>query len=934
MDYRETLNLPQTDFAMKANLTEREPAVIEKWEATRLYERIRMASGGRPRYILHDGPPYANGHIHMGTAFNKILKDIVLKSRQMAGADCPYVPGWDCHGLPIEHQVDRELGARKKGLSKLELRRHCRKYAGKFIDIQRAEFKRLGVLGDWDNPYLTMSYEYEATIAREFGRLFLNGSIYKSKKPVYWCTSCRTALAEAEVEYYPHRSPSIYVKFPLASDLTSRLPSLAGKNVFMLIWTTTPWTLPANLAVALNPGFDYVAVQAGDEVWIVAEGLLLSLLGALGIEGYKILERFPAQRLEGLKCRHPFYERDSAVIMASYVTMDTGTGCVHTAPGHGREDYESGSAYGLDIYSPVDAGGKFTDEVGYFAGEDIFKANGAIINLLKEKGRLIGSEEIEHSYPHCWRCKKPVIFRATEQWFVSMEKNGLREKALDWVDRVNWVPKWGRDRIHNMLAGRSDWCISRQRSWGVPLTIFYCCGCGEALMNAEIMGKVVNKFREGGADTWFELESGEFIPEGTTCPKCKGTEFEKETDILDVWFDSGVSFAAVLEGRKELGFPADLYLEGSDQHRGWFHSSLLAAVGTRGQAPYRSVLTHGFVVDGEGKKMSKSLGNVIAPEEIIKKHGAEILRLWVSAEDYRDDIKISPEILQRLTEAYRKIRNTARYILGNLYDFSPEKDIVSYSEMVEIDRFALHQLAQITDKVRSAYEEFELHTVYHTLYQFCAVDLSAFYLDVLKDRLYTSGKESKDRRSAQAAMFYILDTLVRLMAPILSFTAEEIWQYMPETAGREEGIHLAGFASLPPEFKDAALAAKWEKLLAVRAGATRALEVARREKVIGHTLSAAVRFYPAPEDYSFLSENAELLRTILIVSQFGVAEGPAPAGSYVAEEISGLSIVVSPAKGTKCERCWTVSESVGTFTDHPTICVRCREVVTASGSKG
>jgi isoleucyl-tRNA synthetase len=932
MDYRETLNLPRTDFAMKANLTEREPAVIEKWEATRLYERIRMASGGRPRYILHDGPPYANGHIHMGTAFNKILKDIVLKSRQMAGADCPYVPGWDCHGLPIEHQVDRELGARKKGLSKLELRRHCRKYAGKFIDIQRAEFKRLGVLGDWDNPYLTMSYEYEAAIAREFGRLFLNGSVYKSKKPVYWCTSCKTALAEAEVEYYPHRSPSIYVKFPLASDLTSRLPSLAGKNVFMLIWTTTPWTLPANLAVALNPRFDYVAVQVEDEVWIVAEGLLLSLMGAMGIEGYKILERFPAQRLEGLKCRHPFYERDSAVIMASYVTLDTGTGCVHTAPGHGREDYESGSAYGLDIYSPVDAGGKFTDEVGYFAGEDIFKANGAIIDLLKEKGRLIGSEEIEHSYPHCWRCKKPVIFRATEQWFISMEKNGLREKALGWVDKVNWVPKWGRERIHNMLASRSDWCISRQRSWGVPLTIFYCRGCGEVVMNAEIMEKVVNRFREGGADTWFELGPEGFIPEGTFCPKCQGAEFIKEVDILDVWFDSGVSFAAVLEGRKELTFPADLYLEGSDQHRGWFHSSLLAAVGTRGQAPYRSVLTHGFVVDGEGKKMSKSLGNVIAPEEVIKKHGAEILRLWVSAEDYRDDIKISPEILQRLTEAYRKIRNTARYILGNLYDFSPEKDTVFYSEMMEIDRFALHQLAQITEKVRLAYEEFELHTVYHTLYQFCAVDLSAFYLDVLKDRLYTSGKESHNRRSAQTAMFYILDTLVRLTAPILSFTAEEIWQYMPEAAGREESVHLAGFSSLPPEFKDAALAAKWERLLTVRAGATKALEVARKEKVIGHTLSAAVRFYPAPEDYPFLSENAEQLRTILIVSQFEVAEGPAPADAYLAEGISGLSIVVSPAKGTKCERCWTVSESVGTFTDHLTICARCLGVVTAGGS--
>lgn len=929
MDYRETLNLPQTGFAMKANLTEREPAMLQKWEETRLYERIRNASATRAKYMLHDGPPYANGHIHMGTAFNKILKDIVLKSRQMSGFDCPYVPGWDCHGLPIEHQVDKQLGPKRKEMTKLEVRKQCRRYAEKFVDIQRSEFKRLGVLGSWNNPYLTMSYDYEAAIAREFGRLFLKGSIYKSRKPVYWCPSCKTALAEAEVEYYDEESPSVYVKFPMVSDLSDLIPSAKNKPVYIIAWTTTPWTLPANLAVALNPGFDYVAVEIRGEVWILAEGRFLALVSSLDTE-HKILERFPGRTLEGLKARHPFYDRDSVIIMALYVTLEAGTGCVHTAPGHGREDYESGLAYGLDIYSPVDEEGRFTQDVEFFAGKNVFDANKEIIRLLDEKGRLVKSEKIEHSYPHCWRCKGPVIFRATEQWFISMEKNDLRREALVWVDKVNWVPKWGRERIYGMLSTRPDWCISRQRSWGVPLAVFYCHSCGETVLNEAVMEKVVDEFRNGGADRWFELEAKAFIPEGLSCPKCGGTEFEKETDILDVWFDSGVSFAAVLEARKELSFPADLYLEGSDQHRGWFQSSLLTAVGTRERAPYNSVLTHGFVVDGDGKKMSKSLGNVIAPEEIIKKNGAEILRLWASAEDYRDDIKISPEILQRLTEAYRKIRNTSRYILGNLYDFSSEKDMIPYDEMPEIDRYILHRLNECNREIRSDYEKFEFHGVYHTLYQFCTIDLSSFYLDVLKDRLYTSGKESRERRSAQTAIFYVLDTLVRLMAPVLSFTAEEIWEYLPKAAGHPESVHLAPFPRLPEEFENEAIARKWERLLAVRAEATKALELARKDKVIGHALNAAVTLYVGPEEYEFFGENAEQLRIILIVSQLEVKELPAPAGAYRIDEPIRMGIEVNPAKGLKCERCWMMAETVGKFGDHPTICGRCRKVVETS----
>ncbi|MGD8775938.1 MAG: isoleucine--tRNA ligase, partial [Syntrophobacterales bacterium] len=632
MDYKKTLNLPRTEFPMKANLAKREPEILDKWEQMDLYGELRRTSQGRPRYVLHDGPPYANGHIHLGTALNKILKDMIVRSRQVMGYDSVYVPGWDCHGLPIEHQVEKELGSQKLGMSQLELRHRCRAYADKFIDIQRQEFKRLGVVGDWQNPYLTMAYDYEATIARELGKFVTQGSVYKSKKPIYWCSSCLTALAEAEVEYEEHESPSIYVKFPLLDDLTPIVPTLEGKAVFVLIWTTTPWTIPANLAIALHPDYDYAVVALSNEVWIIAEGLVEEVMARASISDYDILARLTAGQLEGMKCRHPFIERESVIVQAPYVTLDVGTGCVHTAPGHGREDFETALKYDLDIYSPVDDNGRFTEEVPYFSGQFVFDANIDVNKKIAEVGNLVREETITHSYPHCWRCKEPVIFRATEQWFISMESNGLRMKALESIENeVDWIPSWGQERIHGMIANRPDWCISRQRAWGVPITVFYCQECGEILASPEVLEHVASRFAREGADIWFSEEAAQLLPPQTTCNRCGGSAFTKEMDILDVWFDSGVSYAAVLEPRQDLHSPADLYLEGSDQHRGWFHSSLLAAVGTRGTAPYRTVLTHGFVVDGGGRKMSKSLGNVIAPDEVIEKYGAEILRLWVAA---------------------------------------------------------------------------------------------------------------------------------------------------------------------------------------------------------------------------------------------------------------------------------------------------------------
>jgi isoleucyl-tRNA synthetase len=921
MDYKSTLNLPKTDFPMKADLPHREPAMLKRWTDMDLYGQIRRASRGRPRFILHDGPPYANGHIHLGHALNKILKDIIIKSRQMTGCDCPYVPGWDCHGLPIEHQVDKELKAKKLQLSQVEVRQRCREYARKFIDIQRAEFKRLGVLGDWDNPYLTMKSTYVAEILEEYGEFYFSGAIQRNKKPVHWCATCRTALAEAEVEYEEHKAPSVFVKFSLVSP-PPQLPELGElKNVSLVIWTTTPWTLPANLAIAVHPELDYALVRVGQEILVVAADLAAGFLAQMNLSG-EVHHTVRGRKLEGLICRHPWLARDSQVILADYVTLEAGTGLVHIAPGHGQEDYVFGSRYGLPPYSPVDDGGRFTDEVPEFAGQKVEAANPGIIELLRQQGKLLKVEETSHSYPHCWRCKQPIIFRATEQWFISMEKNGLRQKALAAIDQVTWIPRWGRERIYQMVERRPDWCISRQRSWGVPIVAFHCEQCGKVLLTPEIMKSIVERARQEGADFWFAEPALALLPPGTKCA-CGATDFRKETDILDVWFDSGVSWAAVLDPDPALGLPADLYLEGSDQHRGWFHSSLLTSVGNRGQAPYRGVLTHGFVVDGDGRKMSKSLGNVIAPQEVMDKYGAEILRLWVSAEDYRDDVRLSPDILKQLADAYRRFRNTARFMLGNLNDFDPEARLVPPPEREELDRLALSWLARLLEQVKKAYADYEFHLAFHKLHQFCAVELSAIYLDILKDRLYVSKADSKARRSAQSTLWDLLRGLTLAMAPILSFTADEIWEYIP---GRDKAasVHLAAWPAAPPGFPDEALLVKYDFLLKVRGEINRGLEEARKAKIINTTQEARVVLGAMGELHDKLTGRQEEVRVLAQVADLELTRTPAGTES---PEIDGLWILVEPGPGAKCVRCWFTFPSVGEDPNHPQICHRCRQVL-------
>ncbi|WP_136524567.1 isoleucine--tRNA ligase [Geomonas ferrireducens] len=924
MDYKDTLNLPSTNFPMKGNLPQREPEMLKHWNEIDINQKIEEAGANRPRYILHDGPPYANGHIHIGHALNKILKDIVLKSKRMEGFAAPYVPGWDCHGLPIELQVEKNLGSKKHEISKLEMRKLCREYAAKFVGIQREEFERLGIFGDWDEPYLTMNASYEGATARELARFAENGGLYKGKKPVHWCSSCGTALAEAEVEYADHKSPSVFVKFALKEDLGSAVPALSGKKASMVIWTTTPWTLPANLAIALHPELDYVALalNSGDVV-IVADGLKESFLKEIGAEG-EVLAKFPSKILEKKLARHPFYDQDSIILLGEHVTLEAGTGCVHTAPGHGQEDYELGLQAGLDIYNPVDNRGRFYENIEFFAGQFVFDANKNVIEKLIEVGALLGSKEISHSYPHCWRCKKPVIFRATEQWFISMEKNDLRGKALSEINNVNWIPKWGRERIYGMIENRPDWCVSRQRSWGVPIAAFYCKSCGNVMADGKVMHHVADLFAEHTSDIWYDWDAAKFLPEGTTCPSCGKNEFEKEGDILDVWFDSGTSHAAVLELRENLGSPADMYLEGSDQHRGWFHSSLLASVGTRGRAPYKNVLTHGFVMDGAGRKMSKSVGNVVAPEDVIKKFGGDVLRLWVAAQDYRDDLRISQEILTRLSESYRRIRNTCRYILGSINDFNPETDCVAYADMPELDRWAMHQLELLKEKVLASYNDSEFHILYHAVNGFCTVEMSAFYLDILKDRVYTSKKDSAARRSGQTVMYKVLDALVRMVAPVLSFTAEEVWAEMP--GNRESSVHLALFPALTPEVKDDALAVRWEKIIKIRSEVSKALELARVKKVIGHSLDAAVSLKASGDTEAFLKEYAAQLPEIFIVSKAELCDSLS-GEVYQAEGIEGLEVAVSAAPGEKCERCWCYSEELGKDAEHPAICPKCLAAV-------
>ncbi|MBI5190115.1 MAG: isoleucine--tRNA ligase [Nitrospirae bacterium] len=947
MEYKDTLNLPKTDFPMKANLAVRELDFLKFWKEKDIYAQLVARGKDRPSYILHDGPPYANGHIHIGHALNKILKDIIVKSKTMQGSCAPYVPGWDCHGLPIELQVDKDLKGKKETMPPGEFRKYCREYAAKFVEIQKEEFVRLGVLGDWDNPYLTMHYPYEAATVREFGRFVGNGGVFKGKKPIHWCASCVTALAEAEVEYADHGSPSVFVKFaldgslasfadrnPKAADTVKKLNDAAkGKPVNAVIWTTTPWTLPANLALSVHPEFTYLLVEAnGSEtdigLLIVAADLADGCMKAFGAAGYETLLTLKGSDLEGINFRHPFIDRLSPVLVGEHVTLEAGTGIVHTAPGHGQEDYEVGLKYGLEIYTPVDDKGKFMPEVEGFAGQYVFKANDAIIERLRESGALLHTEKLTHSYPHCWRCKNPVLFRATEQWFISMERNDLRKNALEYIDKVNWMPGWGRDRIRGMVENRPDWCISRQRAWGVPITIFYCESCGERLMDEGLVEHVADLMEEAGADIWFTREASELMPAGTKCPKCGGSDFGKENDILDVWFDSGVSQAAVLKKRPELSWPADMYLEGNDQHRGWFQSSLLTSVGTVGVAPYKGVLTHGFTVDGQGKKMSKSKGNVVAPEKVINQYGAEILRLWVSASDYTEDIRISDEILKRLSEAYRRIRNTARYILGNLSDFDPAKDAVPYDRMDELDRWALHRFQALNVRIRKAYDDNEFHMIYHSLHNFCSVDLSAFYLDVLKDRLYTSKPGSDLRRSAQTAMFEILSGMTRLMAPVLSFTAEEVWSYMPAYSGKEESIFLAEFPEMHENWTDEALAARWDSILAVRGEASKVLEKLRADRVIGHSLDGKVDLYLDGEVYDLLNGYAAELAGLFIVSTVSLhPASDAPADAYASDIVPGIKVVASAAAGAKCERCWCIKTDIGVSAAHPTLCGRCAAVM-------
>lgn len=918
---------------MKANLTRKEPELIKFWESIKAPQAMRSASGLHGPYVLHDGPPYANGHIHMGTAMNKILKDIVVKSRNMQGYACSYVPGWDCHGLPIEHKVEQELKAKRKDLPALVVRRLCREYALKWIDIQRQEFIRLGVLGEWQDPYLSLKPEYEAAIASNLADFVARGSVYRSRKPIYWCSSCHTALAEAEVEYADITSPSIFVAFPVRDEkLLKKFPSAEPIDSYVIIWTTTPWTIPDNEAVCLHPDFEYVLVKAQNKQFLLARERLEECATSFAWENPEILGGIKGSELEGILASHPFYDRPSPLILGTHVTLDTGTGCVHTAPGHGREDFEAGQKYNLETYSPLDDEGRFLPNVEFFAGNTIWESNPEVIKKLDERRLLLNSGQINHSYPHCWRCKKPVIFRATTQWFISMEANDLRKRALNAIDKdVKWIPAWGRDRIFNMIESRPDWCISRQRQWGVPILALKCKNCGEVWNDPAWMREICSRFatHPTGCDFWYESSIEELTPPGLKCAHCGKSDWEKETDILDVWFDSGSSFAAVLEATPSLHFPADLYLEGSDQHRGWFHSSLLISEGIREKAPYRAVLTHGYVVDGEGRKMSKSVGNVIAPQELISKYGAEILRLWASSVDYQDDIKISSQILDRLVDAYRRIRNTCRFILGNFYDFDAH-DLLDIEELLPLDRFALHKAAQLYEILQKAYLDFDFHKIFHNLHNYCVTNLSALYFDILKDRLYASAPHSKLRRSAQTTLWHIARLLLQNMAPILSFTAEEIFQHLPaglrgpvETVFALQSLDVSSFHISAEEETN------WDFFLTVRAMVNKALEMARQNGELGHSLDAKVKLYLDDESRKKLLGTGADLRSSFIVSQLELLPIlDSPRDAYGDQNLPGVRASVQKASGEKCARCWIYSTEIGTDPKWPDLCPRCAAVMT------
>ena len=930
MDYRSTLNLPKTRFKMRGNLAKREPNFLKQWDDTKLYERIIARNADKPPFVLHDGPPYANGNIHPGTVLNKVLKDIVVKYHNMNGHKTEYIPGWDCHGLPIEHNVekDRKLG-RGKTTDKAEVRRHCRTYALKFVDIQREEFKRLGVLGRWQEPYLTLNHGYESAITREVGAFVRSGAVYRGQKPVLWCHECRTALAEAEVEYEDKKSPSIYVKFAVGDALRAKLPALGDKPAFVVIWTTTPWTLPANLAICLHPEHEYSMVEADNgEVYLMATFLASVVAEEAGLGETKELGRFTGPDIAGTDAHHPFIDRTSKILLGEHVTLDAGTGCVHTAPGHGADDYEIGLANGLEIYAPVDAEGRFTAKVEHFAGQQVFEANDGVCQLLVDKGRLLHRSEITHSYPHCWRSKNPVIFRATKQWFISMDATKLRERALEATGKVQWIPKWGEDRFRGMLENRPDWCISRQRSWGVPIPAFYCESCGETLLDADVIDHVAEVFSKKGADSWFTAPIAEMMPNGTKCKACGAQQFRREEDILDVWFESGVSWSGAMEPVIGTDRQVDLYLEGSDQHRGWFQSSMLASVGTRDRAPFRAVLTHGFVVDGAGKKMSKSLGNYVKPEKVINQLGAEIFRLWVASEDYRGDIRLSDEIIKNLADGYRKLRNTCRFLLSNLDDFDPQTDRVGREAFTPIDRWAMHRLQEVIARVRKAYANYEFHIIYSTMLELAATDLSSFYMDILKDRLYASKADDPARRAAQTVFEEMLRAIVTLLAPITSFTAHEIWDHMPRREGDPDSVFLVDMPEPDESWLDPALAATWKALREVRSVASRELETARAAKTIGHSLEAAVELQVADDapHRALIEEYAEQLAGIFIVSECTVAIVPADALPEAARE-AGVHATVRQADGEKCGRCWIRATTVGDSAEHPEICARCADVL-------
>ena len=923
MDYSKTLNLPETEFPMRAGLPEREPEFLKYWEENKIYEKKQELHAGHKKFVLHDGPPYANGKIHMGTALNKILKDIIMKYKYAQGFDTPYVPGWDTHGMPIEHAAIKNLGLNRHELDTLVLRKECHDYALKWIDEQRTDFKRLGVLGDWDHPYITMTHDYEAVQIHVFGEMAKKGYIYKGKKAVYWCPHCETALAEAEIEYGEEKSPAIFVKMPLVKD-NGMLPEAAqGKPAYIVIWTTTPWTMPANVAIALHPDFEYAWVECEGEILFMAKEMLEAVGKVCKKDLSNIIGTCKGKDMEYAECRHPFetIDRKSLVVLADYVTLEAGTGCVHTAPGHGADDFETGVRYNLPIICPVDGSGKLTAEAGAdFAGMFVFDANVPIIKYLAGLNRLFGKENIRHQYAHCWRCKNPIIYRATEQWFASVD--GFREEALNAIaNDVQWIPSWGEARIHNMVADRHDWCISRQRVWGVPIPIFYCEDCNEHLVNDDTINAVADLFAKEGSDAWWAHSAEEILPQGTKCPKCGGTHFRKESDIMDVWFDSGSSHAAVCKTRPELAWPADMYLEGSDQHRGWFQSSLLTSVATEGKAPYRAVLTHGYVVDGEGRKMSKSVGNTVAPQEVIAQYGADIIRLWAASSDYKADIRISKEILKQLSEVYRKIRNTIRYILGNTNDFNYETDKVEFKDMLELDRWALMHMQLLKKEVSAAYESYDFHVLYHAIHNFCSVEMSSYYLDILKDRLYAYKADSFERRSAQTAMYEIMLDLVVMIAPVLSFTMEEVWQFMKKPASMPESVFMMPWPDCKEEYIDEALESKWDNFIEIRSEITRVLEGARRAKTIGHSLDAKVELHATGEALAILRSVEGDLATLLIVSQAKLVEGL--AGGVEATGREDLKVTVQAAEGEKCERCWIYSDTVGKDAEHPTVCARC-----------